>query len=202
MNQVTGNTGLMNGLSKLGLSRAGSSPADHGAGTTATGLCRRAFASGRLTQPGPRSPRQSPPCHPQRGFSLLEMIAAMLLLAIAFTALMKVAGASISLTQNAAQHSEAALWARGKLDSAFVGEPIRAGQSAGAFNDRFRWQLSVTPWTGAGVSPPNAALRLYQLDLEVLWGPSTHPRSAHFRTLRVAGSDAFGKRFSPARGAL
>ena len=125
--------------------------------------------------------------HAQRGFSLLEMIAAMLLLAIAFVALMKVAGASISLTSNAAQYSDAAMWARGMLDGAFVGEPVRVGSSAGRFDRNFRWQLRVTPWHGAGRLPPTAPLHLYQLDLDVLWGPPAHPRSAHFSTLRLSG---------------
>jgi general secretion pathway protein I len=128
----------------------------------------------------------------QRGFSLLEVIAAILLLAVTFTALMKVAGSAINLTQNAAEHSEAAMWARGMLDSAFVGEPVKPGSSSGQFNAKFRWQLDVTPWTQAGAAPPNAPLHLFQLDLNVLWGPPGHPRSAHFRTLRLSGSDVAG----------
>lgn len=125
----------------------------------------------------------------QHGFSLLEVIAAIMLLAIAFTALMKVAGASISLTQNAADHSEAAMRARSLLDGAFVGEPIKPGSSSGRFNQQYRWQLNVTPWNQAGNAAPAAPLHLYQLDLEVLWGPLAHPRSAHFRTLRLGGPD-------------
>jgi general secretion pathway protein I len=128
--------------------------------------------------------------HAQAGFSLLEVIAAIMLLAIAFTALMKVAGASAALTGNAAEHSEAALWARSKLDSAFVEQPLKAGNTSGQFNSKFRWQLDVTPWTEAGVAAPNAPLHLYQLDLSVMWGPSTHPKSAHFRTLRLTGLEA------------
>ncbi len=125
----------------------------------------------------------------QGGFSLLEVIAAIMLLAIAFAALMKVAGGSIALTQNAAGYSEAALWARGLLDSAFVGEPIKTGSSSGQFNNHYRWQLAVTPWTQTGNQPPTAMLHLYQLDLDVLWGPIGHPRSAHFRTLRLGGQE-------------
>jgi general secretion pathway protein I len=123
----------------------------------------------------------------QHGFSLLEVIAAIMLLAIAFAALMKVAGSSISLSQNAAEHSEAAMRARSLLDSAFVGEPLKVGSQSGQFDSRFRWQLDVTPWTGAGVTPPSAPLHLYQLDLDVMWGPGARPRSAHFRTLRLSG---------------
>jgi general secretion pathway protein I len=131
----------------------------------------------------------------QRGFSLLEVIAAILLLAIAFTALMKVTGASIGLTRNAAEHSEAAMWARSFLDSAFVGEPLKRGSTAGRFNHTFRWQLDVTPWHPAGIVASNMPasarpLNLYQLDLAVLWGPPSHPRTAHFRTLRLSGPGA------------
>lgn len=125
----------------------------------------------------------------QRGFSLLEVIAAIMLLAIAFTALMKVAGASISLTHNAAEHSGAAMRARSLLDSAFVGEPIKPGSSSGRFDQQYRWQLNVTRWNQTGNTAPDAALHLYQLDLDVLWGPLAHPRSAHFRTLRLGGPD-------------
>ena len=125
----------------------------------------------------------------QQGFSLLEVIAAILLLAIAFTALMKVAGSSISLTQNAAEHSEAAMYARSLLDSAFVDQPLQPGNSSGRFDAKYRWQLSVTPWNQAGTNPPDALLHLYQLDLDVRWGPPAHSRSAHFRTLRLIGPE-------------
>ena len=122
-----------------------------------------------------------------RGFSLLEVIAAILLLAIAFTALMKVAGASINLTHNAVAYSQAALRARSLLDSAFVGEPVKPGSRSGRFDSQYRWQLEVTPWNAGGPTTPGAPLQLYQLDLTVSWGPQAHPRTSHFRTLRLAG---------------
>jgi general secretion pathway protein I len=128
--------------------------------------------------------------HPRRqgGFTLLEVIAAIMLLAIAFTALMKVAGASIALAQNAATRSAAAMLARSKLDTVFVTTPLQVGHSAGRFDRQFAWQLDVTPWAGAGTGAGAAgsSLQLYQLDLNVSWGPLTRPRSAHFRTLRLA----------------
>jgi len=122
--------------------------------------------------------------HRQGGFTLLEVIAAIMLLAIAFTALMKVAGASIALTQNAATRSAAAMWARSKLDSEFVTTPLQVGHSAGQFDRQFAWQLDVTPWANAGTAA-DSPLQLYQLDLDVSWGPVARRRSAHFRTLRL-----------------
>jgi general secretion pathway protein I len=121
-----------------------------------------------------------------RGFSLIEVIAALLLLAIAFTALMKVAGGAIELTHRAAQRSEAAMWARSLLDSAFVTEPIQAGTRAGRFDDQYRWQLQVTRWNPPGKPSPNPPLQLYRLDLDVSWNGVGHPQHAHFSTLRAA----------------
>ena len=130
----------------------------------------------------------------QKGFSLLEVIAAVLLLAITFATLMRVAGSSLNLTARAAERSEAAMWARSLLDSAYVLESPRVGASSGRFDTRYQWRLNVSPWqapaAAAGPTPvPLAgpeALRLYRLDLEVLWTAAGHHYNAHFSTLRLA----------------
>ena len=137
--------------------------------------------------PIPHSRQRAGRASRAQGFTLLEVIAAIMLLAIAFAALMQVAGGSIRLSQNASEHSEAALWARSLLDTAFTTEPVRAGTTTGRFDQRFSWQLDVTPWA-VPAAAPNAPMRLYQLDLDVTWGPVSHPRSAHFRTLRLASA--------------
>ncbi|MET3653606.1 type IV pilus modification PilV family protein [Dyella japonica] len=121
-----------------------------------------------------------------RGFSLLEVVAATLLLAIAFTALLKVAGGSIQLTRNADDHSQAAMWARSLLDTVDITTPLQAGRTEGRFDDNYRWRLVVTPWNPAPTGQ-NVAVRVMKLDLDVIWGPSLRERSAHFSTLRVLG---------------
>ena len=135
-----------------------------------------------------------------RGFSLLEVIAAVLLLAITFASLMRVAGSSLNLTARAAERSQAAMWARSLLDSAFVLEPLRAGRSSGRFDERYRWQLSVQPFQPAPTVPtagpapraPVSPMRHYRLDLEVLWKRAGPDNNAHFRTMRVGGPPAPG----------
>jgi general secretion pathway protein I len=121
-----------------------------------------------------------------RGFSLLEVIAAILLLAVAFAALLAVAGSSLDLTARAGERSEAALWARSLLDSAFVLEPIQEGTREGRFDERYRWKLKVAPWRPDGAAGGgNPLLQMYRLDLTVYWGPSGHEREASFSTLRT-----------------
>lgn len=127
-----------------------------------------------------------------RGFSLLEVIAAILLLALTFGALMEVAGGSIRLSQSASEHTQAALWARTLLDTRFALDPMQAGESEGRFDDRYRWRLQVAPWVAPGVTPAaNAnALQMYRLDLDVMWGTQPFEHTAHFSTLRIGSSNA------------
>lgn len=126
-----------------------------------------------------------------RGFSLLEVIAAIMLLAIAFGALMQVAGGSIRLTQKASDYTQAALWARSALDTRFVLEPLQPGVTQGHFDKRYRWRLQVTPWAAPNTAPAGTpfAFKLYRLDLDVMWGSPPFEHTARFSTLRI-GSNA------------
>lgn len=127
------------------------------------------------------------------GFSLLEVIAAIAVLAIAFAALMQVAGSAMSLTARANERTQAALRARSLLDSAFIMDPVREGSSDGRFDDTYRWQLNVSPYNVGDAPADNAnGGRMYRLDLDVFWGERDHERRAHFATLRLSGAQGEG----------
>jgi general secretion pathway protein I len=131
----------------------------------------------------------------QRGFSLLEIIAAIAILAIAFAALMQVAGSSMSLTARANERTQAALRARTLLDGAFVMEPLREGDSEGRFDDTYRWHMNVTRYVTPDVKPAAdgaTASRVYRLDLDVTWGVADNERHARFSTLRMGGANTDG----------
>ena len=96
------------------------------------------------------------------GFSLLEVIAAIAVLAIAFAALMQVAGSAMSLTARANERTQAALRARSLLDSAFIMDPVREGSSDGRFDDTYRWQLNVSPFNLGDATVDNGGSRMYR----------------------------------------
>jgi general secretion pathway protein I len=154
------------------------------------------FPVARSALPVPRSRRAAR----ARGFTLLEVIAAVLLLAITFASLMRVAGSSLNLTARSAERTQAAMWARSLLDSAFVLEPIRTGRSSGRFDERYSWRLDVQPFQPPATAPasgpqprvPASPLKLYRLDLDVTWKSAGHDYAARFSTLRVGGPQPQG----------
>ncbi|SFS13507.1 general secretion pathway protein I [Dyella sp. OK004] len=119
-----------------------------------------------------------------RGFSLLEVIAAILLLAIAVGALMRVASASLNLADKLGQTTRADMLAQGKLDALGIAEPLTLGEREGVFDRDFRWHLRVAPWQGDDL-PPDSTLTLYRVELYVLWGDARRPRELKYVTLRT-----------------
>ncbi len=141
----------------------------------------RGSEQGCRRSPG-RSPRASAPAH--SGFSLLETLAAILLLAIAVAALMRVASASLNLTDKLGQTTRADMFAQGKLDGLGIAEPLRPGEYDGMFDGDYRWHLRIVPWQGDD-PPQGSGLTLYRVDLSVSWGDRRHPREMKYVTLRA-----------------
>lgn len=133
------------------------------------------------------------------GFTLLEVMAAIMIMALAFAFLLQAMGASVALTHKAAARTQAAAWAQSLLDSAYVMTPPQAGVRQGRFDKTYHWRLTVQRWQPRHAIDKKQAvrnndLRLYQLDLAVMWGAPPRQQVAHFATLRVAnpGSSATG----------
>ena len=120
-----------------------------------------------------------------RGFSLLETIAAILLLAIAVAALMRVASASLNLTDTLGQTGRADMLAQGKLDALGIAEPLLPGEREGSFDRDYRWRMRIVPWRD-GELPPDSVLMLYQVELRVSCGDARRPRELTYTTLRTA----------------
>jgi general secretion pathway protein I len=92
--------------------------------------------------------------HRQAGFSLIEMIAAFLVFAIAMGVLMEILATSVHSTRASNAYTMAALWAESKLDTIGVGAPIEAGSTSGRFDDSYSWQLDIQSIDPSAVEPP------------------------------------------------
>ena len=89
-----------------------------------------------------------------QGFSLIEMVAAFLVFAIAIGVLMSVLTAAMRNTRLSADYTMAALWAQSKLDVVGIGIPVEEGNSSGRFDDAYSWDLQIHKVEAAAVEPP------------------------------------------------
>lgn len=110
----------------------------------------------------------------QRGFTLLEMLAALAVLAVCASVLVGAFGQSARALQQTRHADRLSLAARSVMDDLGEG-PLQPGHSQGVW-DGVRWGLDVTPQPSQ-----SGALRLFKLDLSV----EAHGRAQRFTTLSV-----------------
>ena len=136
-----------------------------------------------------------------RGFSLLEVMLAFVLLAVSLGILIAILGGGLNQVRNSADATDATLHAQSLLDELGVLAPIEPGSRQGESEDgRFRWTLEITeaedpapieavdpdaaPQETVGLQPIGAPV-LYRVQLDIGWGEDDYARSLRFATLRA-----------------
>lgn len=132
-----------------------------------------------------RSPRRA-----QGGYTLIEVLVAFVVLAMALTFLLGTLSGSTRQVRWSADAGRAALHARSLLAGVGVGETLRPGREEGELDDgRYRWQLEVQPYVDP-LRPPELlhdpfAAQLMQLRLELAWGEGGGGQRLVLESLRL-----------------
>ena len=129
----------------------------------------------------------------QRGFTLIEIVAAFAIMAIGLALSMSIASGALSQVRRGTDFSVAALNAKSKLDSVGAGTRLEEGSDGGEFEDGSTWDLEISPWesqleSNATLTTP-APVELYRLALTVRWKEGRNERQATFSTLRALTPD-------------
>jgi general secretion pathway protein I len=128
-----------------------------------------------------------------RGFSLIEVLVAFVILALVATALFNLFSSSLNNASAAEEWSRALQVAESRLASAAAVRPLREATENGAeFDGRVKWQTAVTPFVAADIDPDlekaseSLATRLFRVTCEVRYvGSDGRERTLSLATLRV-----------------
>ena len=129
---------------------------------------------------------------PHAGFSLLEILAAFVILALVATALFRLFSGALGNASVAEDASRAVLVAQSRLESARgAAQPV--GDSGADDDGRFAWTTRVAPWQGSDTPPELAAAaqmsatQLYRISVEVRYaGAGGRERTLELSTLKLA----------------
>lgn len=133
----------------------------------------------------------------QGGYTLLEVIVAFALLAMALTLLLGILSGSTRQVRQSADAGRAAMFAQSLMDQVGVGERLVAGERDGVFEQgRYRWRLRVAPWRDPAVAASGqpvtvAGPELFEITLAMQWGDGPGQR-LQLRTLRIAAAGSGG----------
>ena len=128
-----------------------------------------------------------------RGFTLLEILVAFVVLAAGAGILYRTFSTSLGSVEAVSGYSEAIALAEGKLAALGLEHALAEGAEQGTSDDRrFDWQVTVAPYTPADSAADAAALVsphvLLRATVTVSWDPrGNQKRSVALSTVRMIG---------------
>lgn len=131
-----------------------------------------------------------------RGFTLMEILVAFVVLAAAVGVLYRTFSAGLQNVDAVAGYSEAIAIAEAKLTGLGLEKPLEEGEESGSTEDRrFNWQIAVRPDTPPGLAPdqPGGFISPHQLlraTVTVTWNErGDQKRSVALSTVRMLGKN-------------
>ena len=143
------------------------------------------------------SPESRVPPALQRGYTLIEVIVAFAVLALALTLLLGTLSGGARQVRWSADAGRAALLAQSLLDQTGVGEVLQPGWRSGELEDgRYQWSLEVAPWVDRSRPPQTTvdafAPQLLRVQLTMTWGEGGPRERLQLSTLRLVQPAAEG----------
>jgi general secretion pathway protein I len=129
----------------------------------------------------------------QRGFSLLEVLVAFVILALVATALFSLFGGALRNASASEEWSRALLVAQSRLAEAANVQPLREGTMAGTEPDgRISWQSVVAPYVAPDANPDlerasdTMTTRLFRITVDLRYaGDDGRDRTLSLSTVRL-----------------
>lgn len=124
------------------------------------------------------------PAFAQYGYSLLEVLVAFAILALAVATILSLFATGLRNTAVAADYARALTLAESQLAilQAKESTQLDIGVADGS-EEGFRWQTRVSPYEDQAAVVQRA--QLYRIDVRVAWGEGAHQRFVALSTLRI-----------------
>jgi general secretion pathway protein I len=122
----------------------------------------------------------------QRGFSLIEVLVAFMILAISLTVIFRIFSGGLRNIALSEDYARAVLVAESRMASAGVEAPLEAGTVSGRWDRRFRWRRAVElyrPWSDD--KPLSVPIQAFRVSVSVDWEHFGRTRSVTLSGIRL-----------------
>lgn len=126
---------------------------------------------------------------PARGFSLLEVLVAFVILALSLGVLMRIFSGGLNNVGRAERHAHAVVLAESRLAALGVEAPLEEGENAGETEQGYQWRTLVRRYEGAqgDLDPQSMPIELFQVAVMVSWSEGgERPGQVVLASLRAA----------------
>jgi len=122
------------------------------------------------------------------GYTLIEVLVAMMILAISLTVIFRIFAGGLSKIGTASDYARAVMVAESVLAAAGNTEALQMGESSGSLFDKYHWVRTVTPYQEPGEqSFDSLPLNVYRVSVAVEWPAGRGNRHVDLSTLKLRG---------------
>jgi len=131
----------------------------------------------------------------QRGFSLIEVLVAFMILALSLTVVFRIFSGGLRNVALAEDYARAVLVAESQLATVGINEPLELGVTAGEWNERFRWERVIEvyrPWEQE--KELTAQMLPYRVTVSVDWNHAGRTRQVKLSSVRLKKAEQIRRR--------
>ncbi|MGH8584434.1 MAG: type IV pilus modification PilV family protein [Gammaproteobacteria bacterium] len=122
----------------------------------------------------------------QHGFSLLEVLIAFSILAMALGVLLSIFSRSLNNTRDMQDYARATLWAESLMSGVGSAVPLEEGDEDGGLGERMHWRRSIRAYPlEEDVLGARRPVQPYRVTVEVFWGEDERRRDVTLTSLRL-----------------
>ena len=121
-----------------------------------------------------------------RGYTLVEVLVAFVILAMALTVLLRIFSGGVRNVAVSSDYAKAVLIAESRLATAGIDDTLAPGKTDGVENGHFRWTRVVTDYEPtADYASTVRGLRGYRVTVTVSWPNGDRERRIELNTVRL-----------------
>ena len=123
----------------------------------------------------------------EQGFSLLEVVVALMIMAGGFLAVLNLFSGSVRSIDFSGQYLKAVTLANSKMNELEI-QNFTVDDSSGNFKneENYRWEIDISPYD-SDLNNKESGIQLQKILLKVLWNDDGHTRNIELATLRLEG---------------
>ena len=123
----------------------------------------------------------------EQGFSLLEVVVALMIMAGGFLAVLNLFSGSVRSVDFSGQYLKAVTLANSKMNELEI-QNFKVDDSSGNFKneENYRWEVDISPYD-SDLNNEESGIQLQKILLKVLWNDDGHTRNIELATLRLEG---------------
>lgn len=123
----------------------------------------------------------------EQGFSLLEVVVALMIMAGGFLTVLNLFSGSVRSVDFSGQYLKAVTLANSKMNELEI-QNFTVEDSSGNFKNEknYRWEVDISPYD-SDLNNQESGIQLQKILLKVLWNDDGHTRNIEIATLRLEG---------------